>query len=642
MTDNAYDIELDGVGYMLARREQLGTGGRSWQVTSVGASLTKEFGAAAKVGGLPAAYEFAISWDDLSAGYGAEWDKGDKRYYQSFFADCRFEEGVTPGPETKFISAAFDTANIRKFIEFDGKLFVITDRYCYRINADESVTVENDFGSGKVAFALAVFNNVLYVGMGWSEKIWKRTTAGVWTQATDAVYAGHFAVLNDRLWASNAKNTVRNVAADPFTLSDWSASYTIGESASAITHMIGHNDMLYVGKTDGVYALDGSGISLQLLPELKTSPYVLNCRNMLVWHGILFVPHLRGLFAIINRGEFGFSVQNCNPGMDSNATASTVGFVTGLACDDRWVYAAVKTTSPAYNIICAGREAKADEQAHGPMVWHPIHLALVGCDDLHVSGLWTNPRMFYGNSAGVDYLVLPRSNVNPRQDPYCGFNNQMHLYYPRNDSGAPSTPKIYKSVEVETEGLSTSAYLDVYYYLDEAPASTKLGRVNSSPRSVLQLGGPEGVTGQSIQIMVQYTGPGGVSPRPFIRRLTVRGVERPKQAELIRATIRCADNLPTRFGRPDRRKGETLLANLKTLASDTRAVKLTDLVGSERYVVVVAPVEEMESAQEGCLPREVLAQVHMLSFSTEVTQPIAQVYFTVGTSYWNSGHIFRA
>jgi len=363
--------------------------------------------------------------------------------------------------------------------------------------------------------------------------------------------------------------------------------------------------------------LDGSGLSLQLLPELKSSPYSLNCRNMVVWHGMLFVPHLRGLFMIANRGDSGFVVTNCNPGMDSNVSAQTAGFVTGLSCDDKWLYAAVKTVDAVNILICAGREAVGSELKNGPIVWHPIHQALFTCDDLHVSGLWTNPRLFYGYTSDANYLILPRSNVNPRFDANCTYAASGQMWYPRTDAGAPSTPKIYKSVEIESEGLGSATYLDVYYTLDGATKMTKLGRANVSPRHVLQLGGPEGVRGLSIQIWLKLIGPGGTTG-PFIRRLTVRGVERPKQMEIIRVSIRCADNLPLRNGRFDRAS-----------------------VGAERYAIVVAPVEEQESEQEGALPREIIARVTMASFSTEATQAIAQDYFVVGTSYWNSGHIFK-
>ena len=58
---------------------------------------------------------------------------------------------------------------------FDGVLYVLGDRYVYAVNSSYAVTEDKDFGSGKAGLGMAIFNNELFVAMGETEKIWKRS-----------------------------------------------------------------------------------------------------------------------------------------------------------------------------------------------------------------------------------------------------------------------------------------------------------------------------------------------------------------------------------------------------------------------------------------------------------------------------------
>ncbi len=632
------DIYIDGQGYILARRDQLGQGGRSWRATSIGATTTRETDPGR--GGLPPTVRFVLTWDNLTSGYGEDADRHRHRYHTSEAFDLRFGDGWRPGPALTTIAVGAGTT-IRKFCEYKATVFFISNQYCYRINSDLTVSLEKDFGAGKVAYDLAVFDGKLIVAMGWSEGIWTRDDAGTWTQAT-GVNLGHLAVVNNRLWASVGVATVKNCASDPTVSTNWSAAYTVGESTSQITALAVYHDLLIVGKTDGPYALDSSGYGVPLVQELQTTPYSTNCMGMYVWHGMLFVPHRRGLYVILNRGDGGFAIQSATPGADDYVSHQH-GQVLAIAGDDKWLYVAVRNVANNMFIL-AGREARGDEAVLGPMVWHPIQsfgTSTAVCRAMLVSGPYTYPYLFVGKGADIAYMMLPRDQSNPRYDNTYPYANTGSMALPRADGDSPDTPKIFQAVVVEADGLGANTYLDVYVSID-GQTPQLVGRATQSPRHIIPLGGREGLHGYSIQVSLVFTSPGGPGVTFLIRRVTVIGIERPAQLRIIEAVVRCADNLPTRKGRPMRISGAELQAKLHALAEEARAVTVIDMLGQEYNMIVLAPVEAEEAQDEAGLKPEILARVRMAEVPYEATPPLVLEYFVIGVSCWDTDrHVLR-
>jgi len=476
------------------------------------------------------------------------------------------------------------------------------------------------------------------VGMGYSVAFWQRTATPSWSQAS-ALYMGHIAVFKDRAWASTTQHQVQSFAVTPTTAANWGAVYPVGDPGSAITSMVELGELLYVGKTNGLYALGSSGLAQSLTPELRAYTNAENCVNTTGWHGSIWVPHIRGLLNYRNLGAQGFLVTPATPGQDVDEDNPIRGQITALAGDNRWLFAALYTAG-GDTYVLAGRTAQGEEQAYGMLIWHPLaKIVAKKCECLHISGLWTNPRLFLGIGADVGYIVLPRHSDNPIQDSNCRYQLSGSIYFPAHSWGTPTTVKIWKSVEIMGELLSAARYVDVYYRVDGL-AWTKAGRAAIPLRHVMAL--PSGgVTGSKIELRLDYTIPNSAAPLN-VRSLVVRGVERPETVQLITAAVRCADDLPLR-GRMGkcRRSGATILGELKALAKGKRAVTLTDVLGTDRQVLVGPSVQEGEVQQEGDLPREVVATIRMSEFEVEETDLPEAGFGVWDSSTWDGGDVWR-
>lgn len=623
---------LDGKGYVLARQEELGEGGRAWSVQAVGASIARQTPSEQQFGNQPATIEIPMVWRTGHRGYGDDEQRLEGRYHYAINADCRFPEQIIPGPLVTNVTIA-GSANVKGFFEQGSALYCIAGRYCKKIDSEYAVTTSKDFGSGKAATDCKVANGTVMVGMGYSEAFWKHTTA-TWTQAS-SLYMGQITPFRHSIYASTSGHEIKSFDAlvDPATAANWSAAHDVGEPGQAISDMTELADLLYVGKADGLYSFNSWGMSVLLTPELRSVVDSANCAGMYAWHGSLWVPHSRGLLEYRQMGDQGFLVRSATPGADVDADNPVRGQVTALVGDNRWLYAALYSVD-GDTYILAGREPYEDEQGLGRLIWHPIiKVASTKCEALHLSGLWTNPHLWMGLGVQAGYVKLPRDVDNPINDSNATYATACNVYFPSHSWGSPTTKKVWKSIELQAEKVTSARYVNVYYRVDDG-GWTLAGKVSAPSRHILAL--PDrGVSGSKIEIRLDFVLPSTGNPL-VVKALVVRGLERPNTMELITAAIRCADGLVLRGHRKSTRSGADMLTELKELSENDEAVILEDIVGLRRRVVVLPGIEEREVEQEGELPREVVAMVRMADFEIEETPPVSGAVGVYGTGLYGT------
>ncbi len=637
---STYDIMLDGKGYMLARDES-GEGPRAWEEQTLIASTLSRSPTDRQYGQLPSTVEAPMVWRDLTSGYGDRVQQHEGRYHYALNLDCRFNEHVLPGPAVTTLTIG-GTENVNRIFEFDDTLMVLAGRYCKRVEADDTVVTEKDLGASNVAVDAAIFNDVLYVslGFGGGDYIYKRTTGDAWSQDGD-VLLGHMAVWKERLWAQKSTtlngvtttNGVQNVSNNPFTAGDWTTNGPIvGDPGTAITSMGALADMLYVGKIDGLHGVDTSNIAPLLTPELRPFRNAENCVNMAAWHGIWFVPHMRGLLTYRDLGQQGFLIGDASPGREVDTECPVRGRVTAIAGDDHWLYVALLSDA-GDTYILAGRTAFEDEERYGPMIWHPlIKLVSKQCDAMHISGLWTNPRLFFGSDEDVAYIILPRNTDNPSADTNCTFATTGQLFLPAHSWYAPATIKVWKSVKVYADHLSLSRYIEVYYSLDWG-AWALLGTVTVSPTHTLAFP-TGGVSGNDLRLRLDLT---ATSSTPvIIRGIVAIGAERPDIVTKFTARIRCADKLPLRSRAVCPRNAETIRSELLALASNSTGVTLVDPIGTAWTVLVHPEMLNVEAEQEGAQAREMTFVVQMTEFEATTDDALVANFGVYGTAIYGA------
>lgn len=209
---------------------------------------------------------------------------------------------LLPPPKVNSVTMA-NAVTPTKEVEFNSLKFFVSGRYMYYFNpADGTVTQDKDFGVGKAAVDAAVFNNELIVAMGETEKIYKRTTGGTWTQATDATYAIALGVVGSQLWRAESTNKLSSCTTTPLTLANWTPAagtqYSVGDSTWPVHSIVDYGGAQWVFKADGVYAPNASSVFKNQCPQLKRWPDANNGKGAWVGQGALWVPSASGLFRI--------------------------------------------------------------------------------------------------------------------------------------------------------------------------------------------------------------------------------------------------------------------------------------------------------------------------------------------------------
>ena len=185
------------------------------------------------------------------------------------------------------------------------------------------------------------------------------------------------------------------------------------------------------------------------------------------------------------------------------------------------------------------------------------------------------------------------------------------------DWNAPSTPKVFRAVDLWAENLASGAqWTDVYYTIDGG-TRTKLGTIAKSPKDSLYFLSTVGsyATGQSIALSLEsFTASYGVTP--IYRAVVLRGALRPKSIDEITVVVMIADEVRDRQGAP-LRSGAVMLEELRTLTQSATPTTLVDLAGATQQVLVLAPVSEQELYQHGETDPEIAAMVKLavLAFS---------------------------
>lgn len=675
--DRPYDIKLDSHPYLLARDKD---GSPQWAVETVGSAIGQQSSTESRYSPLASTIELPMVWDSFHRGFGDEEKLDEARYYYGQNLDCRFEGKVFPALalNTLELPTGTEAGHILKFVELGNQLFAVNDRYAFYINAAQNeIETSYDFGATVRITDACTFGEEIIVARGhqadsyslssaniprWGRtaKWWKDETtpdagdyslgSGTWGHiptvaaawgAMSGIYLGYLTNYGDRLAATTSDYEVRWVGsgATISTAGNWCTPYVIGDRGFEITSLGELAGLLYVGKRDGLYALGGSedGKAIQIAPELRAPAHADNCRNMRAWHGYLWVPHQRGFFAYRSLGSSGFTVTSCSLGSRAGQSSPVRGLVTAMTGDDRWLYAALWTGEDTY--ILAGREIRNGEDAYAPLIWHTLwHLPDERVYSMHIGATGNTPRLWLGVAGNIRYVDLPYGTDNPMQDTSCTYETDGTLYLSRHSWAAPSTRKLFKSVEIMADNLQNSQHIDVYYRLDgrqrwhavgEYPPSN---RATMSPRHVLSFG-QTGVVGRRIELKLVVHASSTINP-PIIRAVVVRAAERPVAQEIITAVVRCSDNLPTRTGGRFPDTGATQLARLKALTTE-RAVQLDDMVDYKRFVIVLSPINEAVSKQENTATREVLATVRMTPFAAEEMPEITGVGI-YGQSKWGT------
>jgi hypothetical protein len=304
---------------------------------------------------------------------------------------------------------------------------------------------------------------------------------------------------------------------------NWTATLNISNGQAQINDMISFKDQVFVGLENGLYAGDLSGTFVNVLDDLAGQADRDNCRDLAIHNGQVVAQHVAGIYAynptITTIGQ----IREIGPNLFSNQSP-VAGMVRALKAGGPWLYAGLWSGTQGY--ILAG----IDDNPPGPYSWHVMQRLphQVKPTRIHIDGIVAPSGGLAGQIPQRMWVATDPSGVGTSPlyvwpipvmngDPL-GTLNDFHskanfVGSARMDLGqvnnrAPTTPKLYRSVEVTSENLgSPYRYCDVYYSVDRG-ARTLLGRVLDSPRSTLYFPSDQGsaVTGYGIELSLESFG----------------------------------------------------------------------------------------------------------------------------------------
>ncbi len=659
-----FDFMLAGNGYMLARDPD--SKGRAWNRSGVSDAVSKQTHAEGKFSNLPDEIDFAEVWDDWSGGCGYPYRKEDNpnTYHLAQDLDARVPGQVILCQQLMMAPGASTNINVERLIDIPivgtttppvgaGSVLAIGKGFiaAYTPSTTTGSSFDRDIISGNPLpmGRPAIFGSHIYIGMGTSSPFMQVALSDFSTSLGPGLTADGFVVAGGKLWRHFNKYCLSSVAAgaSPMATPNWSATLYIGNQQMGINDITQLQDQLFVGLPDGLYAGDESGSFFNVLPGPASSQNPDNGRDLDVDSGTIYAPYADDLLYlkpnVLNAesghiGPVGMIRPTWNTSQGLRLTTKSLRSVKSYG---PWLYAGGWTGSQS--VLFAGRPIQQG------MIWHtqqvlnkagnvvsqkPTRINRIHFDSITTTSggvqipvrcwLATDASGFTG-TAPLYYFSIPRLHGDPTaiehtfSPNYCQ-NGTMELGAV--DRNLPGTQKIFRSVEIWGDNLSSFNYISVTYDVDKTGSWQAVGLGDTykySPsdagKQIMYFPAGEGsfVTGQSIVLRIALTSL-SQNETPTLRSVVLRGVVRPRSVGVITAMVRVSDNMRDRHGQPMRSAAVTM-SSLRELAGTdapgTEPHQLIDLSGATSWVTVIPPIEEREVYQQGEEYPELVATVKM-------------------------------
>ena len=639
-----FDFQLDGKGFMLFRTQ---TKGRSWHRSGLSDTPSRRSPGSVQYGELPSEVDHVEVWDDWSGGFGQAYRRfGENTYHWAENFDARFPRQLVHAQAMSELTT--ESGNyIRDFItkpfyvsgssdwglpptQHAGADFIGLGRQIIRRYVPISSVSIN-------AFTIATFSGLTFAGQAGhfntlaylpvvegSGFIRIAGGGGAILEATQGpMPAQAFCVSGNKFWRAHGGAYLQSAASDPIATANWSATIVLGNRADQTNWLADLDGQVFVARPEGLFAGDATGTFVNIIGEVLRRNRE-SMREVIIYNGQVVFPLEQEIYAA-QIGMGNAVIQPIGPAGARNSRSPIRGRFRCLRNIGKWVFTGLWTGSTSY--LLAGHDS-----GEGRFIWHtqqrlPGPQAInritfdgitAGSNDARIpERCWVTTEPSLAASAPLLFFAIPEFHDNPLlSDPvfspnYCG---SARIDLGAVDWGAPSTPKVYRAVELWADKLASGAqWCQVYYTVDSEATRRLLGTSAKSPKDTLYFpASVQGsfVMGQSIELSLEsFTASSAITP--IYRAVVLRGALRPRSVDTITALTRTGDNVRDRQGAV-MRSGATMLAELRNMATGNNPVQLIDLSGAVNYVCVLPPVEEQDVYQLGQEEPEIAATVKMV------------------------------
>jgi hypothetical protein len=518
----------------------------------------------------------ALSQNNWRGGVGRyRFDTADK-FLDGASIDGRVENKLRLGPYLNTSISAVSSAI--QFIEFNGSLYVCNATIISKSATGGATWSTVKTITGDTIVSLSIYDGCLFANL---------TTGKQWYSADGTTWA-QSALDNSELKygiqappASGTKDVFAGVklpnllytSIDPISGS-WSAipNY-VGSASTAINGLYILAGDLIVGKEDGLYLIDTSGINMCLLnvvPHQALGLNVYNFKRGCYYQGCLCLCVNGKILMLSPYYSMDFiDPMSCNPQLEKNAA------VIDVTSDDKYLYALVQTAVSGVRIIYCG-QLRTDHAYGKRWEWHPlIDLNATPCNTIKImQSTYDNiPKLFFGNNAYIGYCVIDPLDANYLYAP------SGYLITSNFDNEYSTWDKLFYQLNVlsETGGIPTGGNIKVYYEANMSGSFTLIATVTAAGVSLTNL---TPIVAKRIRLKIELNASSG-HLSPTLLGIILRGILQTEVMHVVDFTLA--------LDQDQARKVSSELTFLRTGRNAASAITFADLRFNTSRQVIFLP-----------------------------------------------------
>lgn len=523
--------------------------------------------------------EVQFTTDDWSGGLadvetGPNWSPGSKKYVSARGADAAFPQQIILQPQAVTVSVASGQpalGAVIKQVDFTGggttnTYLVQTGTTIHALNGSQQWTAVASM-NGNNATDAVVHGGAISVAFSHGHK-YATTGSGAWTSVPSTI-TDRLGVLGQNIWRSDSPNTLYSASAINGT---WSSAYTVADSQFNVNSITGLEQVLMIGKEDGIYSIDAEGVVVPFTPELRAQADTnfASVKAACTFNGDYYFRTLNGIIRIS-----GSDGSKKRVGLDQLVSPDfPTPRVTALCSDDRFLYALCDNASNDLMILRMNIYGN----------WHVFYWdgtsGTKQGEHIAISGALGYPALFFsyydGSSTYTTKYIRLSTFPNPRQDSNYRYDvADQNKWIRLGRFSSPEAPCVFDRVIIQSTNLSSTITVTPYYSVDGG-AITQFGSsaATTSPLTTIQPTTPP--SGHVWDFYLYLGNMTDNTTTPVINRISFKGRLRPSRRRIHTFTVVGDTAQEVRGGGMARVDPVTVFNNLNTLRDTNTYVSCED------------------------------------------------------------------
>ncbi|MDO8674226.1 MAG: hypothetical protein Q7O66_22690, partial [Dehalococcoidia bacterium] len=368
----------------------------------------------------------------------------------------------------------------------------------------------------------------------------------------------------------------QGAALDSALGANWVSGYDIGDDTKSITGLSAGKKMIWVGKKDGQYYVDGSsGRAIRVFeafPVDDSNGVGIFTDSM----GRVWYPSKGGL---LRYNPVNGAIDDVTPGRGLSHDSAIYGRMTTVAQYKGWFYVSMYNGTTSY--VMVGRDRGDGEQGFGAVVWHGAIAKLTGqISHFYVNGQTSPPRLYMAAGTTVAYIRL---------DSAYRYAAAGSLYFPADTLGTLASRWHLAGFVISCTGFNSATYADIFAKIDNGDWQP-VNRLQASGRVFIPIpAGDWRFTELTFRFDFVNAASAGVTPE--IWAISMLATQRVYTRPLIQASLICSKRVLDKMGIVTRRSGRAMVDALEALAIERPVEVISYLTGERRkWAMLIQPI----------------------------------------------------